>query len=130
MPTSVTAIPLDTCIGINSNSQKFSCSATTGQVVAMSYASPDCSGTGSPPSTKGINTCDKYSSDSSPSDYSCSSATTALTPVTTQPSSAFLPPPISGSSELPACTVKATRSSIGLDTKYCGNLERYCFPSA
>ena len=126
VPTSVTAIPLDTCIGYNSNSQKFSCSATTGQMVAMSYASPDCSGTGSPPSTKGINTCDKYGLDSSPSDYSCSSVTTALTPVITQPSSAFLPPPISGSSELLACTKKAKLSSSGSDTSICGSKERYC----
>ena len=129
VPTLVTAIPLDTCIGYNSNSQKYSCSATTGQIVAMSYASPDCSGTGSSPSTKDINTCVKFSSDSSPSDFSCSSATSSLTPVITQPSSAFLPPPISGSSELLACTDKATLSSSGYNTRYCGSKERYCNPS-
>jgi hypothetical protein len=124
VPTSVTAIPLDTCIGINSNSQKYSCSATTGQARFVSYASSDCSGTGEP-SVQDINTCVEYSSGSSPSDFSCSSATSALTPVITQPSSAFLPPPISGSSELPTCTDKALRSSGGADTLVCGNVEKY-----
>jgi hypothetical protein len=50
--------------------------------------------------------------------------------VITQPSSALLPPPISGSGELPACTDKATRSSGGDDTLVCGNVEKYADLSA
>lgn len=129
VPTSVTAIPLDTCIGYNSNSQKYSCSAFQEQVRFVSYASSDCSGTGES-SFQDINTCIKGSSDSSPSDFSCTNATSALTPVITEPSSAFLPPPISGSSELPACTDKALRSSGGAVKLVCGGTEKYCFPSA
>lgn len=91
----------------------------------MSYAAADCSGTGEL-SVQTVNTCGKDSSDPSPIDVSCST-TAALTPVITQPSSAFLPPPISGSGELLACTDKATRSSRGDDTLVCGNVEKYVF---
>jgi hypothetical protein len=122
LPTSVTVIPLDTCVKVGTGSQKYSCSATTGLSRLVTYTAADCSGTGEL-SVQAVNTCGKDSSDPSPIDVSCSA--TAYTPVITEPSSAFLPPPISGSGELPACTDKASRSSEGADEIVCGSVEKY-----
>ena len=125
VPTSITVLPLDTCISAGTGGQKYSYNAVTGLLSATSYAAAGCSGAGVPsPTTQKVNGCLEYSS-SPPNDFTCSTAAASPAPVITTPSSAFLPAPLSGSSEVTACKFTAQQSSGGVDGPLCGNLDKY-----
>ena len=122
VPVQINVVPLGTCMIVGTGSQKWSCDAVTGLISLTDFTAAGCAGAGKQ-TTQSANTC--VDDPTGPVDFTCSTAAASPAPVITTPSSAFLPAPLSGSSEVTACKFTAQQSSGGVDGPLCGNLDKY-----